>query len=403
MTKHLLSSELVSDSILTDNYTTNRILEIPQNIKFTFVDKVLTIKTGTKVYIPNGFEPDGTTRKFDIKVLTKDYIQTNSFIGTYKSILVSYRSSADTFWHDNALSSFCSGETDALAGSKTHDWYDTKNNKIYHYIGAATTPEGTCSLPVIQMENLGSNGFTKVANIFDCFGYIGSTAFSLPNCTYLFANGRDQNGRFKCIKKTFKDIALTSYGYQTSNVQCLTINTNGKLTRTDRYFVSKEEPSGTDSVWFNPKTNLTYRSDGQGVWYKTNEIVIATEITTNKSQFLITSFSPEFISSLNTLNNDSIAEMSMPSQKYINLTAGSSGSTYVAPANGFFQVKAISTSSAAYCYLENLQGMSNINQTFSANTTISNFIPVKNRDKVYLLFSGVTISYLRFIYAEGST
>ena len=38
------------------NYTTNRILEIPQDIKAELNNGVITIKAGTKVYIPNGFE-----------------------------------------------------------------------------------------------------------------------------------------------------------------------------------------------------------------------------------------------------------------------------------------------------------------------------------------------------------
>ena len=47
------------------NYTTNRILEIPQDIKAELNNGVITIKAGTKVYIPNGFETDGITRKFE--------------------------------------------------------------------------------------------------------------------------------------------------------------------------------------------------------------------------------------------------------------------------------------------------------------------------------------------------
>lgn len=48
-----------------NNYTTNRILEIPQNIKLELNNGTLTLKAGSKVYVPNGFEEDGTTPKFD--------------------------------------------------------------------------------------------------------------------------------------------------------------------------------------------------------------------------------------------------------------------------------------------------------------------------------------------------
>ena len=52
------------------NYTTNRILEIPQNIKLELNNGSLVRKAGSKFYIPNGFETDGITPKFDcVKLL----------------------------------------------------------------------------------------------------------------------------------------------------------------------------------------------------------------------------------------------------------------------------------------------------------------------------------------------
>ena len=54
------------------NYTTNRILEIPQDIKLELNNGTLTLKAGSKLYRPNGFEADGTTPKFDEVVITVD-------------------------------------------------------------------------------------------------------------------------------------------------------------------------------------------------------------------------------------------------------------------------------------------------------------------------------------------
>ena len=77
-----------------NNYKTNCITEIPQDIKLELADGVLTLKAGSKVYVPNGFEEDGTTPKFDeIKVntdLTMTYTEYNNtyFVGESKD---SYR------------------------------------------------------------------------------------------------------------------------------------------------------------------------------------------------------------------------------------------------------------------------------------------------------------------------
>ena len=43
---------------------TNCITGIPQDIKLELSSGTLTLKAGSKVYVPNGFEQDGTTKKY---------------------------------------------------------------------------------------------------------------------------------------------------------------------------------------------------------------------------------------------------------------------------------------------------------------------------------------------------
>lgn len=392
------------------NYTTNRILEIPQNVKYAFANGTLTIKTGTKVYSPNGFESDGTTKKFDVKVLTEDYSYTNSFIGTYNDILVSYQNSDDTFWHDVASSSFCSGETDALAGKKAHDWYDTKNNIIYHYTGTSTEPNGTCSLPILQMENSGSNGFTRVANVFNGFGYMGSTAFALPGVKYQFADGRNSDGTFKSITKTFDKVATTQYGYNVKDPdrQPLSIHESGALIRTARYFIQNSQPVYTDSVWYKPETNETFRSNGSGVWSNSKEIIIATNIATN-ANFKITSFEPEIASSINIYARSDISGMTMPSGKSIHLTLGSNGTTYLAPANGWFIGNFICSKEGSWFVLEmRAKHTKSFSCAKGNNTEVCAMLPVLEGDSIILgidssatFTTDTTRQGFYFIYANG--
>ena len=74
-------------SLTNSPYTTNRILEIPQDIKLELNNGTLTLKAGSKVYVPNGFEADGTTPKFDVVNVQSD-ISLQSYNGTYTECVV---------------------------------------------------------------------------------------------------------------------------------------------------------------------------------------------------------------------------------------------------------------------------------------------------------------------------
>ena len=50
--KEVTSADFFQSNLL--NYTTNRILEIPQDIKLELNNGTLTLKAGSKVYVPNG-------------------------------------------------------------------------------------------------------------------------------------------------------------------------------------------------------------------------------------------------------------------------------------------------------------------------------------------------------------
>ena len=94
----------------------------------------------------------------------------------------------------------------------------------------------------------------------------------------------------------------------------------------------------------------------------------------------------------------------MPSNKYIDLTLGASGSTYTAPANGWYTI----SSTDAGSYPKNIElinpasGLNSSAQTSSKAGFLRINIPVKKGDKVDCWYSNVSLEYFRFIYAEGS-
>ena len=71
--KEVTSADFFQSNLL--NYTTNRILEIPQDIKLELNNGTLTLKAGSKVYVPNG------PGKFDVVTVPSDVVFHTGTIG----------------------------------------------------------------------------------------------------------------------------------------------------------------------------------------------------------------------------------------------------------------------------------------------------------------------------------
>ena len=71
-------------------YTTisNCITEIRQNIDLELNNSMLTLKTGSKVYVPNGFEQDGVTRKFSEVIINTDLSMLSSGMNAGSSYML---------------------------------------------------------------------------------------------------------------------------------------------------------------------------------------------------------------------------------------------------------------------------------------------------------------------------
>ena len=94
---------------------TNCITEIPQNINLELKDEALTLKAGSKVIVPNGFEADGTTPKFDEIIVANDIVpHAPTSPSVTSEYVMFYDSGRNDFWTNNTISS-CAIGTSATA------------------------------------------------------------------------------------------------------------------------------------------------------------------------------------------------------------------------------------------------------------------------------------------------
>ena len=167
---------------------TNCITEIPQRIKLELADGVLTLKAGSKVIVPNGFEDDGTTLKFDEVVTTKD-LGVSSGTGQKILMVTSDGNNISTV----SLSKSCSGATDSLSGETYHAWYDTNNNIIKRYGTDTSTPTSIVSFPIV-IATFTDETYCTIDQVFNGMGYIGSTVWVDKGVKGLAPNGRNADG-----------------------------------------------------------------------------------------------------------------------------------------------------------------------------------------------------------------
>lgn len=349
---------------------TNCITEIPQDIKLELNNGVLTLKAGSKVYVPNGKNADGSL-KFDVVMIAYDI--SNTYTGATFSNLV-FVSPTNTLHKPNC--NMYSGST-APSGESYMMWYDTENNSVKYTSNGGSTWVGGHSLPVCLQTTTSGSGTTSIDQVFNGFGYIGSTVFALPNVKGLIPNGRNEDGSLKNNERTTPNIILRTLTDQHGGILVGSNLDNAIGLYAITGFVQDEVN--------NVNTN--------------NQIIIA-KITASSG--VITNFTSKLpFRSVDYSDSSWIAQQAMPSDKRLSLTLGASGAKYTAPANGYFSllVKGSNTDNFAV-----IQGASIASQGWSpvANGDIKLFYPVLKGREVSISYGKADAqNFLVFYYAEG--
>ena len=135
------------------------------------------------------------------------------------------------------------------------------------------------------------------------------------------------------------------------------------------------------------------------VGLKINEI-----IETGGSSAALTGKADTDLTNLTSTGKSLASGLSMPSNRYIDLTLGASGTEYTAPANGWVVVRKVGAAESKYIEIVNVTSdIITSDEATTKQTGLQLYIPVKKDDvfKVNYNATGATNAF-RFIYAEGA-
>lgn len=108
-----------------------------------------------------------------------------------------------------------------------------------------------------------------------------------------------------------------------------------------------------------------------------------------------------------TINNEYMGHMAMPSNKYIDLELGASGTTYTAPADGYYRLTMKQSAAEQYAYLASYTTneepiLSTTSKTATGTDSLSTWIAVHKGQTVKAVYNAPEKRVFRFIYAIGS-
>lgn len=367
--KYLEDFKNYSEKYLNHLQITNCLLEVPQNIKLELNNGVLTLKAGSKVIVPNG------AGVFEEKVITRDLSHSSGAAqGTLKRLI---------YVHSSLSNIGTINVTSALSGSEMSNytwqiWYDTTNNVVNKIDATAGQVAYTCGFPLGEVTIV-DGVITSIDQVFNGFGYIGSTIWVDKGVKGLIPNGRNDDGSLKNIEVTTSKVSVQTL--TSINDRNVVLLASGKI----------DEPGG---LVYSEAKNRNYN-------YADNYTACDCGTVKRNSNGVITSLDIKQPFRAVDYNDKTIMSgWAMPSSKYVDLTLGASDSNYTAPANGWVAFSRTSSASGQYITLNSSGLLSKMSSSASSHT-LNIYLPVKKGATYKVSYNTPTAVYFRFILAEG--
>lgn len=251
-----------SSTALTQSQITNCLLEVPQNIKLELNNGTLTLKAGSKVIVPNGFEADGITKRFDEVVIKSDVSLLYEITGTHTRLLC-YRQDTNGF---DCLAGHISGNTLTVTSGSVL-WYDTANNLVKFCKDGVVLSERKESFPIAVVT--AGNGFmvNSIDQVFNGMGYIGSTFWVDKGVKGLVPTGRNEDGSLRNFEYTTNTVAISDRSVLDGENRAFLLNYKKNVLEDKAYSEDNKTVAGTGQYLYNPITNNIYNSGGtKGLW-----------------------------------------------------------------------------------------------------------------------------------------
>lgn len=190
----------------------NCITEIPQDIKLELNNGDLTLKAGSKVWIPYGTSDIyniGDVDSFGNTVVDKSFSNGKFFYAITVTVDTATRADAINAYTvvyntvEKRMDYWGWDGTTSFDGYNTTDGmhYNISENNIRIRVNGGIYGDNF-SLPicVVSKNTTSTTGFTSIDQVFNSFGYIGSTIFALPGVKGLIPNGRNEDGSLRNIE-----------------------------------------------------------------------------------------------------------------------------------------------------------------------------------------------------------
>lgn len=300
-----IKTEIDKNGIDLSTITTNCITEIPQDIKLELTDGVLTLKAGSKVYVPNGFEADGTTPKFDKIIIENDLTTTQSANGEMSIFYAS---------EDNALLTFYSSasESGTTTPAYSKSFYNIADNTVYRYNGGVKATKLSFAL---GLATVSSGALSSIDRVFNGFGYIGSTIFALPGVKGLAPNGRNADGSLNNVEWIINNVITRTLTNSGSN-NVIALNPNEPKEGYLFGIIS------TSNFYYNLEENRNYNLGGNEEWQFT-PIMLDVTLTSG----VISNFNPK--TTFQAVDRNELKQFELPTGSVIAFAANSAPDGYL--------------------------------------------------------------------------
>ena len=397
---------------LTTSQITNCITEIPQRIKLELNNGTLTLKAGSEVIIPNGFEADGVTPKFDYVTINEDNPMTLTAAETRLPVMnpSGIISSANV--------SRCSSGNTRPTGDGRRIFYNATTNLVEKTEDGGSTWTSGYSLPFCVFTG-STTGIKSLDQVFNGMGYIGSTVWVDKGVKGLIPNGRNADGTLRNIEwqnsqlKTFyayvgdssPRVLTFRYDGETLNYTTSFSSSNCANPVASYYFQQPDYPVFSDNVhvmWFNTTENRIYtKKDNVSELTDEDDIVVLGYEISNGSA-ISSMVAKDTFRAVDYNDKYKISGWGMPSTKSTNLALGASGSTYIAPANGWFYIwMSFSTQKPSLTLRNTSVGVGYQMHGYEAGGYELS-VPCITGQQILINYSGTSDgNNLKFIYAEG--